>query len=611
MAKAVALKLQSQSALAVVVRTGGSGVEVEAVVPVTFVPGDNAKSMGEKIAAALKPFGAAKATTVLAVPRADLHWANYDLPPAPPEELPNLVAIQGMRDFAIADDGLGFDYVSLDGDHEHPHRVLAVGLGANALERARNVCAAADLKLTRIVPEPFGWVELGRLAARSADAGAAALAVFSAMAGRQAAVWATAGDELRLVRTVWLAAEPNAEEDLAALAGELRRTLLSLSQHGGLAAGAIPLMYCGDDATQIAGQLSATLSRPVRGVALEELVETPTTDAAEVAPLAALAAAAANGRKSPVDLLNPHRPPAPPSRKRTFVLAGAAAGLVAMLLAWNGYRRISTPLAEAAAATAKQTELAPTLTRLADEEKKAAAVDAWLGQSVNLLTEFDHLGKQLRPKELSDKEFNSGEDLLVTKLSLAGRQLTLEGAARSTDAVQAIERRLRDGRYRVMRGVVELKSEGTPGYEVRISEVVERMPDAEPGSAAAASAPVVKSPSAAAEPTTTSASPASASASTTTTPNTTTPTATNPSASTPGAGEAAPAPSEAAPGAIAAPSVVEPASGPAVEYPAAGSQPVMAPVQSAPAASPGAYADPGSAYAPAAEAPAAATEGSP
>jgi hypothetical protein len=496
MAKAVALKLQSQSALAVVVRTSGSGIEVEAVVPVTFAAGDNAKSMGEKIAAALKPFGAANATTVLAVPRSDLHWANYDLPPAPPEELPNLVAIQGMRDFAIADDGLGFDYVSLDGDHEHPHRVLAVGLGPNALERARNICAAADLKLTRIVPEPFGWIELGRLAARSADAGAAPLAVFAAMAGRQAAVWATAGDELRLVRTVWLAAEPNAEEDLAALAGELRRTLLSLSQHGGVAAGAIPLMYCGDDATRIAGQLSATLSRPVRGVPLEELVETPTTDAAEVAPLAALAAAAASGRKSPVDLLNPHRPPAPPSRKRTYALAGAAAGLVALLLAWNGYRRISTPLTEAAAATAKQTELAPTLTRLKTEEDKAAAVDAWLGQSVNLLTEFDHLGQQLRPKELSDKEFNSSEDLIVTKLSLAGRQLTLEGSARSTDAVQAIERRLREGRYRVMRGVVESKSEGTPGYEARISEVVERMPELESGTAASASAPVVTTPSA-------------------------------------------------------------------------------------------------------------------
>jgi hypothetical protein len=601
MAKAVALKLQSQSALAVVVRTSGSGVEVEAAVPVTFAAGDNAKSMGEKIAAALAPFSAGRATTVLAVPRVDLHWANYDLPPAPPEELPNLVAIQGMRDFAIADDGLGFDYLSLDGDHEHPHRVLAVGLGPSALERARVVCTAADLKLTRIVPEPFGWVELGRLAARSADAGAAPLAVFAAMAGRQAAVWATAGDELRLVRTVWLAAEPNADEDLAALAGELRRTLLSLSQHGGVAAGAIPLMYCGDDATRIAEQLSATLSRPVRGVPLEELVETPTTDAAEVAPLAALAGAAANGRKSPVDLLNPHRPPAPPSQKRTYALAGAAAGLVALLLAWNGYRRISTPLAEAAEATAKQTELAPTLTRLADEEKKAAAVDAWLGQSVNLLTEFDHLGQQLRPKELSDKEFNSGEDLIVTKLSLAGRQLTLEASARSTDAVQAIERRLRAGRYRVMRGVVESKSEGTPGYEARISEVVERMPDSEPGGAASTSAPVVKSPTSATEPATTSAAPASAPASTSTS---------APTEATPSATVATPAPSEAAPATTVSPSVAEPTTAPAARYPSAGSQPVLAPVQAAPSAAPGAYADPGIMYVPA-EAPAAATEGSP
>jgi hypothetical protein len=497
MARAVALKLQSESALAVVVRASGRGIVVEAVVPVPLADGDPPETVGEKIASALEPFSPGRAPTVVAVPRSELHWANYDLPPSPAGELPDLVQLQAQRDLVIADDGVGFDFVSLHGNEHHPHRVLGIGVSPAQLERIKSACSTAELKLQRIVPEPFGWVELGRrVIDGETDNGAGSLTVFAAMAGRQATVWATEDGALRLLRTVWLPAEPDESADRAALAGELRRTLLSLSELAGAPAASLPCVYCGAHADRVARELSALLARPVRAALLEEFMEAPSAHdgAAELAPLATLAAATAADRVLPIDLLHPHRPPAPPSRRRTYALASAAAGLVVLLLAWTAYRKVQGPLEAAAAADAERTKLAPTLQRLAVEEEKAAAVDAWLGQSINVLTELNHLAQQLRPKPLSDGEFNSGEDLIVTKLTITGRQLAIDAAARSTEALAAIERRLREGQYRVSRGVVESQTgDATPGYAARISGVLEHI---EPAAATAASpAPPGETPS--------------------------------------------------------------------------------------------------------------------
>src|SRR5262249_20218089 len=148
-------------------------IVVEVIAPVPLDDGDNPQEVGRKVAAALASNGGGRLPTVVAVPRADLHWANYDLPPAPLDELPNLVLMQAQRDVVLADDGVGFDYVSLHGDAEHPHRILGVGMSPAQLDRVRAIAAAAELKLARIVPEPFGWVELSRRIAEDKDFGAA------------------------------------------------------------------------------------------------------------------------------------------------------------------------------------------------------------------------------------------------------------------------------------------------------------------------------------------------------------------------------------------------------------------------------------------------------
>jgi hypothetical protein len=155
------------------------------------------------------------------------------------------------------------------------------------------------------------------------------------------------------------------------------------------------------------------------------------------------------------------------------------------MIGWQGYRNIREPVEMAEAANNERTALAPTLEAYAVDEAKAAAIRTWLGQSANLLTEFDHLSERLRPEPLTSEKFSADQDLVLTRLNLANRQLTFDAAAKSNDAIQPAERRLREGNYRVDRGAVEPKAEGVPGYGVSVTETIERV---EPAAAPAAGA---------------------------------------------------------------------------------------------------------------------------
>ncbi|HEX6960448.1 MAG TPA: hypothetical protein VF175_01165 [Lacipirellula sp.] len=479
----LAIKLQPNSALALAVRADGGRLFVEKGVNIPLQPGDDARQRGRDLAAGLEAIHHGRAPAVVVLPRSELVWQNQELPPVPADDLPDLVHLQAQRDAAIADDGEGFDFLPLEGSEEHPYKVIAAGLLPAQWRQLRETIDEAGLKVERIIPEPLGWPELGR---RVHAEPAGSVAVYAAIFERQAAVWATEGDELRLIRTVWLPEDDNAAADAAALGGELRRTLLALAQsHPGQRA-APKCVYIGASADEIAGELGATLSKPVQAVPLERLVDVPAAagvNAVEAAPVAALAASVAQRRSVGMDLLHPRRRPAPPSRLRTYGLAGAAAAALLAFIAWQGYRNLQEPLEAAAEANATREALAPLLEDYAEDEAKAAAIGTWLDGSVNLLAELDHLAHQLRPEPLDSEKFPADQDVVLTKLVVNNRTFTVDAAVKDNKALQPIETRLRAADYRFAREAVDAKAEGAvPGYGVSVVGTLERVepaPEAE------------------------------------------------------------------------------------------------------------------------------------
>jgi hypothetical protein len=488
MSRALVLKLQPDGVLALVAIAGGEAITVESAVFAPLKPNDDAHHRGQAIAEAIAEIRPARSPVVVAVPRSELAWQTYDLPPAPAADLPDLVLLQAQRDLALSDDGAGFDFLPLFGDESQAHRVIVAGLPPQSWQALRAACDAADLRVDRAVPEALGWAELGRRALTASDH-AGGLNVFSAIIQRQAAVWATEGETLRLLRTVWLPADDNQTADAAALGGELRRTLLALAQsHPELRAG-VHCVYVGENADEIAGELGATLSRPVQAASLDRLVDVVAVNDAtlsieQLAPLAALGAAAAERRPAPLDLLHPRRPPAAPSRMRTQALMATAAGLLVALVAWRGYRNLQEPLEAAEAAKAARAALVPQLEALAADEAKAAAIRRWVDNSANLLTELDAVARQIRPDPLDSDAFKADQDLVLTKFAQTHRVLSLEASARTSDAIQPAEARLRAAEYRVDRGPVNSSATAVPGHSVSVEETLQRQADVAPAGAA-------------------------------------------------------------------------------------------------------------------------------
>ena len=92
-----------------------------------------------------------KVTTLVGVGRDHVQMKLLTLPPAPADELPDLVRFQAEREFTALGTEAALDFIPLAGDAQTPHQVLAVALSPAGLAEAREVCQLLDVEPDRIV----------------------------------------------------------------------------------------------------------------------------------------------------------------------------------------------------------------------------------------------------------------------------------------------------------------------------------------------------------------------------------------------------------------------------------------------------------------------------
>lgn len=476
MSRILAVHLKPHEATVVVVRGGAVRPTVEAARRVGLSPDDAPQRRGEILAEAVGELNARKLPVVVALPRDGLLWQNFQLPPAPDEDLPNLVHLQAQRDLPVEDDGAGFDFLPLEGDAEHPRRVLGVGLARTAWQRVLDTLAAAQLKPRQIVPEAVGWPLLVEGHASGAEGETAGVHLGVATEPGWAAIWAAAEGAVRLLRSVRLPEGDDPDALAAVLSGELRRTRLVLGQLHPDAAGAEVYLAADHPPQELAERLAAVLSSRVIAVDAREAfyVENIDQDAGDWAAAASLGANAAAGERPVLDLLNPRKPPAPPTNMRTYALAAAAALAVAALVGWQGYRKIQIPRAAAAVAEAETEQLSEELEGLAGDQRRAATLQQWQLRSAPVLSMLADVAGGLRPETFDAEDFPDGSDVMVTKVNIVGGTLTLDGAAKDAAALQPVEARLREKGYRVDRGTIRPDASPAPGYKIGFSATLQR-----------------------------------------------------------------------------------------------------------------------------------------
>ena len=115
---------------------------------------NTAEQIGKRIAAELDARSLGRGEVVVAVGRNSIELRQLQLPPAPDEDLPDLVRFQATREFNELDDNWLLDFIPIEGTAETPRTVLATAIAPAILAQIEAVCEHAGLKMLRLLLRP-------------------------------------------------------------------------------------------------------------------------------------------------------------------------------------------------------------------------------------------------------------------------------------------------------------------------------------------------------------------------------------------------------------------------------------------------------------------------
>ena len=427
MSRLLAVDWDRHEARYVVARVRAGGLSVEAAGSVAISAAGEGENLAARLVpaltAAIAPLKIGRATTLVALERSQIELVNLTLPPASNAELPDLVRNQAMRESgAIADDAC-LDFVPLSDDPALPRSVSAVALSQDRLAQIQAVCSEAGLAPKVITLRPYGTAALFAGLPVSSEAPSLLINVLadeidlSVVAGGRVAYWRT----LR---------QANVSNDAAAankLIAEINRTLVvAQGQLDGQMIESAYLFGSLSEHPVLIERCTSGLSLPLVlidpfATPVKTLVSPPENPGRYSALVGILAVEARRGAAA-IDFLHPRKTLAPPNRRRTLALAGAAA---AVLLSFGGYRAWSS-LAEI---DAQNESLSAELDRLDEQFKRAGkqqrliqAINEWGENDVNWLDELRDLSLR----------FPSDRDAVVLRMGLGHARGDSEACARGS-----------------------------------------------------------------------------------------------------------------------------------------------------------------------------------
>jgi len=461
------------------VSSGPTGTSVAGAWAASLTTADPAglsgKQIGARLAAAMGGPVSGKATTLIGVGRDNVQMQLLALPPAPDDELPEMVRFQADRDFTALGPEAALDYIPISGDAQTPHQVLAVALSRAGLAEAREVGEALGTSPDRI---PLRACASAALVHRAGLIDSEHIALVVNPLVDEADLTVQAGDKSVLMRTVRLPDPSQTEARQRALLGEIRRTMAAVRQQ--LADRKVEqVVLCGTQSTfDAAAALTAELDVPVTGFdptahAPSGLATqgVPADGLARFAAVLGMALSEADRRPPIVDFANVRQKVERKKYGRVHVLAATAAVIALLALGAQMWRTLSGETQKLAELEAEIAGIQSQVEKYEEVTEKAAAIERWLATDVNWLDELEQFARKVRPQPLSDKEFPVSNDVVITQVTMSrnsgtdavGGKLDVKAKAKSDAAVRELEQRLRDAEHRVTPGGLQ-RDATLPGY---------------------------------------------------------------------------------------------------------------------------------------------------
>ena len=284
----------------------------------------------------LSKHGLSRCEAIVVVSRGNTEIRLLDVPPAPENELPEMVRFVARNEFASLNENWLLDFVRLTGDQSSTGQVLAAGVSPEVSNQIKAIVESAGLKLKHIALRPFAAPSL--LRDRLNDN---AIRMLIDPNGDQTDLSILAGSKMVATRTVRIPVDGDDHTDK--LIPEIKRTLASSSR----AVGGKPVSECiifGDTALQetLVERLRSRLDIDVtivdpRKVSVASSKVASVKDATRYVALMGALVQQTSGDAHPIDFLNPRRPQVQSSNRGKWLLYGGlatAATLLAVAFCW-------------------------------------------------------------------------------------------------------------------------------------------------------------------------------------------------------------------------------------------------------------------------------------
>ena len=445
MARLLALEWDDVEARVAVAATRGDAIVFEHAFPVSLVPADDGQDevdVGARIAAALAARRLGRIDAIVAVGRSDIELRPLSLPPAPDDEVPDLVRFQAAREFNELDDDWPLDFLPLRDDPEQGREVLAATIKPELVGKVLAICERAAIKPSRLVLRPCSAASL---LCRRMPSPAEQVRLLVDISAGEADLTVIVEGKVFFLRRARLARDPLATPGAAdALLSEIRRTMPAVqSQLSGRRVESVVL--CGATAEHramaeaYASQLAPSVEvfDPFEGLRREgELARALPEDPGRYASLIGMLWDELEQRSHAFDFLNPRRRPAPRSRRNTFATAGLAVAtlvLVGILGGWLYARKLQDDVRRL---NVQSADLDQRLDAAAALQQLSAELDRWAYPNVAWLEELHRLAAN----------FPDSRRAMLTDLDMLphpeGAEFKLQGLARDVQSIEDLEKYL-------------------------------------------------------------------------------------------------------------------------------------------------------------------------
>jgi Tfp pilus assembly PilM family ATPase len=401
----------------------------------------DAKTVSAAVRDALAGESLRKAETLAVVGRPSIELKELSLPPAPDDDLPDMVRFQAMRDFTQLSDEAPLDFIPLPIEGEEHRNVLAAAISTDLLREIQTTCTQAGLDLKRLVLRPCAAASL--LCRHRPAPGQ--IRMFVDLLGNEVDLTVLDRDVPVLMRTTRLPGDASLPEFSRPVFLEIRRTIAAVQNklHGRRVES---IYLCGDNSSH---QSLAELVRAELEVPIEhfdpfakfelsaDLGRRLPEHGSRYAPLLGMLADAAAGQRHAIDFLDPRRRPVPKTRRREAALIAACAGAAVLAFAGWTWFRLKGMDDEIAGLQERSRSLSASLKGLEKVQKDAAELDKWMVGDIPWLDVLHRVSTQA-PK---------AEDAMLTNVTAIttkeGGKLTLDGRVKDRDKLEELHAKLR------------------------------------------------------------------------------------------------------------------------------------------------------------------------